>query len=213
MTQKRSLLVIILAFVLLIGGAYFLYERLGDTVGGGTLVTEQTPASEEPEGSSEGETTAGEGTPSKAPDGGEESGPEPAPGFTVVDGEGNKVALSDFIGKPVVLNFWASWCGPCKSEMPDFDDAFAQYGEEVQFLMVNCTGGRETVKTAQKFIQDNGYTFPVYFDTESSASRAYGVSSIPATYFIDAQGRGVAYGIGPLDGDSLRRGIGMILSE
>ena len=112
-----------------------------------------------------------------------------APDFIVYDAEGNEVALSDFQGKPVVLNFWASWCGPCKSEMPDFQEVYEEYGEEVQFLMVNLTDGRqETVETAGQFIADLGYSFPVYYDTERIAASEYGVHSVPRTYFIDAEG-------------------------
>ena len=81
-----------------------------------------------------------------------------APDFIVYDSEGNEVALSDFLGQPVVLNFWASWCGPCKSEMPDFQEVYEEYGEEVQFLMVNLTdGSQETVESASDYIANNGY--------------------------------------------------------
>lgn len=112
-----------------------------------------------------------------------------APDFIVYDSEGNEVALSDFLGQPVVLNFWASWCGPCKSEMPDFQEVYEEYGEEVQFLMVNLTdGSQETVESASDYIANNGYSFPVYFDKDLSAARTYVVNSVPRTYFIDAEG-------------------------
>lgn len=112
-----------------------------------------------------------------------------APDFIVYDAEGNEVALSDFRGKPVVLNFWASWCGPCKSEMPDFQKVFEEYGGEVQFLMVNLTdGSRETEESALQYIADNGYSFPVYLDSELIAAREYVVNSVPRTYFIDEEG-------------------------
>ena len=136
-----------------------------------------------------------------------------APDFTVYDSEGNEVHLSDFRGKPVVLNFWASWCGPCKSEMPDFESAYQTLGQDVHFLMINQTGGRETLETAQEFLAQSGYTFPVYFDTELSASMAYGVSAIPTTFFIDAEGYPVVYAQGALSGQHLQMGIDMIYSK
>ena len=136
----------------------------------------------------------------------------PAPDFTVVDKDGNPVKLSDFIGKPIVLNFWASWCGPCKMEMPDFDEKAAELEGKVQFLMVNLTdGAQETVETASAFIESQGYTFPVFYDTDQSAAYAYGVYSIPTTYFIDAEGYGIAYASGAISGDLLQSGIDMIL--
>lgn len=135
----------------------------------------------------------------------------PAPDFTVLDAQGNSVKLSDYFGTPIVLNFWASWCPPCKSEMPEFQTVFEDVGGDVQFLMVNMTdGSRETVDTAKAFIEKTGYTFPVLFDNEQEAAYRYGISSIPSTLFIDAQGNVVAGSEGAIDEDTLRAGIKMI---
>ena len=137
-----------------------------------------------------------------------------APDFTVVDLSGQAHKLSDFVGQPIVLNFWASWCGPCKSEMPDFQKAYETYGDRIHFVMVNLTDGSgETVKTASDFIASAGYTFPVYYDTLSDAAMTYGVNAVPVTYFIDSSGQLVAYGQGALDAWTLQSGIDMILSE
>lgn len=114
---------------------------------------------------------------------------EQAPDFTVTDMDGNKVKLSDYFGKPIVINFWATWCGPCKSELPAFNKLYGENKNDVVFLMVNLTDGyRDTVKSVNKFVADNNYSFPVYFDTEYSASDAFGVSGIPMTVFIDKSG-------------------------
>jgi len=134
-----------------------------------------------------------------------------APDFTVYDAEGNPVKLSDFRGKPVILNFWASWCPPCKAEMPDFQKEYEAQGQDVQFLIVNMTdGNRETVETASAYIAQQGYTFPVFFDTHYTAANAYQVRSIPATYFIDAQGYVVAQFTGALTHEQLQQGISLV---
>ena len=131
--------------------------------------------------------------------------------FTVYDAQGNAVRLSDYFGKPIVLNVWASWCGPCQSEMPDFDAKYREMGDEVVFLMVNITdGSRETVKTASSFISRNGYSFPVFYDTELDATATYGVSSLPTTYFIDAEGYLVARAVGAISAKTLQQGIDRI---
>ena len=129
-----------------------------------------------------------------------------APDFTVYDKEGNAIRLSDCLGQPVILNFWASWCGPCKGEMPDFQAQYEAIGQNVRFLMVNLTdGAQETVESASGFIAQEGYTFPVYYDTDMSAAMAYSVYSIPATYFIDAEGHIVAQANGALDAETLQK--------
>lgn len=109
--------------------------------------------------------------------------------FVVTDMGGNAVKLSDYFGKPIIINFWATWCGPCKSELPAFDDAYKEYGEDITFLMVNLTDGRrDTVDSVKEFVSENEYSFPVYFDTEFDGSNAYKVSSIPLTVIIDKNG-------------------------
>ena len=131
-----------------------------------------------------------------------------APDFTVYDAEGNAVHLSDFAGKRVIVNFWASWCGPCKSEMPDFNEKYLEIGEEIQFMMVNLTdGSRETVETASAFVSEQGYVFPFYYDTDLNGADTYGVYSIPCTYFINEEGYCVAQATGAIDMETLEKGI------
>ena len=143
--------------------------------------------------------------PSAAPE--EEAPPEAvdaAPDFTVYDAEGNEVRLSDYRGKSVVVNFWATWCPPCRAELPYFDAAFAERGKDVAFLMIDLTdGSRETQETVRAFLDETGYAFPVCYDTQLDAAAAYGVNSIPLTVLIDAQGRQVATHLGSMTGEQL----------
>ena len=134
-----------------------------------------------------------------------------APDFTVYDKNGNPHKLSDFFGKPIVLNFWASWCGPCQKEMPDFEKKYKENGDKVTFLMVNLTDGSyDTVAKASKFISDNGYTFPVFYDTSSDGADTYKVYSIPTTFFIGADGQLVAQATGAISASTLQQGIDLI---
>lgn len=134
-----------------------------------------------------------------------------APDFTVNDKDGNAVKLSDFIGKPIVLNFWASWCPPCKSELPDFNKVYNEMKDDVVFLMVDLVDGqRETVATGSGYITEQGYSFSVYYDTTQEAANAYGISSIPTTLFIDKDGNIAEGQTGMLDEDGLRKGISKI---
>lgn len=135
----------------------------------------------------------------------------PAPDFTMVDMNGKEVKLSELRGKPVILNFWASWCKYCVQEMPDFEQFYKIYGNDIHFVMLNTLSSGETKSSGKKFISDKGYTFPVYFDESGIASQMYGAySGIPITYFIDANGNLVAHCPGMLTADILKQGIGMI---
>ena len=227
MKKKNHLLILSAVFALLLGGAYVLYGKLGRNVAAEQLIAAERPATVHAEvketqpQTEESETQKNETQPkpleteTQVVEESEQETQVPelekVPDFTVYDIAGNEVHLSDYIGKPVVLNFWASWCGPCQSEMPDFDEVYAELGDEIHFLMVNMTGGRETIDTASAFIEEQGYSFPVFYDTESDAAMTYGVYSLPTTYFIDAEGYGIAQAIGAINRETLQKGIDMIL--
>lgn len=126
---------------------------------------------------------------------------KPAPDFTLETADG-RFRLSDQRGKVVVLNFWASWCGPCRYEMPAFQETYEARRDAGDFVLVavNVTAD-DSRAAADRFAEQFGLTFPVPYDTTRSVANAYGVRGLPATFFIDADGilRARTYGPVPLD--------------
>lgn len=194
-TSKKAIVITAIVLVAVIVVAAIVYYSLASTV-----PADQTVQTQE---SSEGASTD---------DGSTESDTTPAPDFQMTSLDGKELSLSSLKGKPIVLNFWASTCGPCKSEMPEFQNAFENYGEQIEFAMVNVPDfNGETEKAARTLIKDNGYTFPVYFPIGNEASIQYGLTSIPRTYFITSDGDVKAYATGAIGAESLAQGIDMIL--
>lgn len=109
------------------------------------------------------------------------------------------------------MNFWTSWCPPCKADMPDLDKAARPFveGSDAVLLTVNLTyGSRETVEKAGQYINDNNFAMPVLLDIEGKAAQAYNISSIPTTYIIDKQGLINQYFWGPTNLDALKNYVG-----
>ncbi|MGI6005273.1 MAG: TlpA family protein disulfide reductase [Christensenellales bacterium] len=204
--KKSGTLPVVLIILVVIAGSYLIYTALSGRYGAAGLST--PPAATTP---------TADAAPSASADGPPAS-PSPsqpqkqmAPDFTVQDENGDGVTLSDQLGKPVIINFWASWCPPCVGEMPDFQELYDIYGQDVALMMINLTdGARETKETARAFIDGQGYNFPVYYDIDSQASSVYGINSIPQTFFIDAEGYLIAYKQGMVSQEELLTGIEMV---
>ena len=110
-----------------------------------------------------------------------------APDFTLTDLNGNNVSLSDYRGQNVYVNFWASWCGPCRVEMPDIEEIHGEYQDKDLIVLTVNIGENQT--TVQRYIDSNGFTFPVLLDSDQKVARLYKVNSIPASIFIDKEGK------------------------
>ncbi len=130
-----------------------------------------------------------------------------APDITVYNSNGQSYKLSDFKDKGVVLNFFASWCGPCKYEMPAIQRAYEEYGDEVEFLIVNLVGWEESPTDGRIFIENSEYTFPVYYDLDQTADIKYNFDSIPQTIFIDKDGNIFKQHTGMISYNALSNGI------
>lgn len=113
-----------------------------------------------------------------------------APDFTLEDLEGNVVSLSDFRGKGVMINFWATNCPPCREEMPAIERQYQQFKDQgIEVLAVNIA---ESHLVASRFAQRHGLTFPILLDQDRSVTQRYGVIPIPTSFFIDKDGIVVA---------------------
>lgn len=136
----------------------------------------------------------------------------PATDFTVYDTNGNPIKLSDLKGKPVVVNFWKSWCVYCKLEMPDFNEMYLKYGDKVHFLFVNPLGD-DTVTNAQNYLSNNDLNLPVYYDEQRSATTAYRIVGVPRTLFVNSDGSLYIDKLGAISAVALEAYIGQMLEK
>lgn len=157
--------------------------------------------------STETQEEATEAEPEEEEEAAEEVKTIPAIDFTLKDQYGNTHTLSDYKGKTVFLNFWATWCSPCKAEMPDIQKLYEEFQQEdVVILGVAAPGlGREKSEEGIKgFLEENGYTYPVVMDTGAEAFQAYGINSFPTTFMIDKDGNVFGYIPGQLSEETMR---------
>lgn len=170
-------------------------------VGGGTQTQESLPPAQ---------STTPEPEESPAPS----ERPEiPAPDFTLVDQYGEEHTLSDYAGKTVFLNFWATWCGPCQREMPEVQALYEAYGENGEDLIVLGVANPKSddypynqdvsQEEIEQFLADNGYTFPVVMDVTGEVFYNYGIQAFPTTFMIGADGNVFGYVPGALTGDMM----------
>ena len=136
---------------------------------------------------------------------------QPAPDFFLRTLNGRSVRLSDYRGKTVVLNFWASWCPPCRREMPDFQTLWEERGpsglDDLVILAVNLLP-EDTIAAAEGFVDEFGLTFPILLDTSrGEVSQRYGVQALPATFFIDRDGIVRTTALGSVFGHLLEVGV------
>ena len=113
---------------------------------------------------------------------------------------GDALSLGDLKGKVVFLNFWATWCGPCRTEMPSMEALYNRYKERgLEILAVNC---REEQGQVLAFMKDNGFSFPAPLDIDGRVSTAYGIQAIPTSFLIDREGKIIARIVGSIDWDT-----------
>ena len=134
-----------------------------------------------------------------------------APDFVVADLDGTPIRLADLRGRPVMLNFWASWCGPCVEEFPLLRDAAAQHADQGLAIVGIVFGDRS--EAARDFIARNGATWPSAMDPGERVASAYGILGPPETYFIGRDGRIAARQFGPLSEASLHQQLATILDD
>lgn len=222
--MKKGTIILLAVLVILIGAAGFGYNKLKSaSVETQTSAAQQEQNNQESGDAKEGEQTQDSGQSEDSQ--GSNAKKVAAPDFTVFDLEENKVTLEEFKGRPMVINFWASWCKYCVQEMGDFQKVYEEFEDtDIHFMMINGTDGRmETREKAIKYWTDNGYTMPIYFDEamagrdgltiNDSANAQYPIQGYPTTVFVDREGNIAGIAPGMLHGDQLRLLVEFIMDD
>lgn len=159
--QARGFWATVIGLVLILGGVWIIYSqnlRSVSLAGGGATNLEPAPV-------------AG----------------HPAPDFELPTLDGETLSLSDFKGKPVLVNFWATWCAPCRAEFPDFQETFINNSDNLMIIGVNNTSA-DQVDLVDDFVAEMGVTFPIVLDESGEIIKTYRVLGLPTTIFIDRNG-------------------------
>lgn len=186
--MKNKKIVILIAIIILVFiGAGTIYNKFGNSVKPASNIADKGNAEKQEQATEE---------------------KKKAPNFKVVDQNGKEVTLEDYIGKPVVINFWSSKCPPCRKEMPDFDEVYKKYKNKVNFMMIDSIGAfGETKEDGAAMVKENGFSFPVFFDVDQSAQKTYGIYSYPTTYILDKDGNLSRGQSGLLTGEVLSKAL------
>jgi len=131
-----------------------------------------------------------------------------APDFALLDLEGELVRLTDLRGQPILINFWATWCGPCRLEMPIMQQRFVEFGD--QGLIILAVNFDEPKAIVQAFNSEIGLTFPILLDPGADVQRSYRMRGYPASFFVDQEGIIQAHHIGLMTQDQLDANLAMI---
>ena len=201
MNEKKKALILALSLVLVVIMGAAAYRVLSAGAGAGFVGTASSQAEETPQS---GSASA------------EQAETVPAPECVFYDEQGEAVALSSLLdGTPVIINFWASTCPPCRQEMPDFQAAYEEYGDRIRFIMVDGVGSmmNETQEAGMAYVSEQGFTFPVYFDNDRDAVSQFGITAFPTTYLIDGEGNVIAGARGMISAEDLETAVSMLLEE
>ncbi|MDV2683080.1 redoxin domain-containing protein [Alkalihalophilus lindianensis] len=126
-----------------------------------------------------------------------------APNFTLDSLTGERMSLTDFKGTPVMINFWASWCPPCRAEMPDMESFYQE--ADVVILAVNQTGSESSVQAVESFTEELGLTFPILLDEKGEAAALYNVQPLPTSVFVNREGEVHHVQVGAMNKEMMRR--------
>ena len=135
-----------------------------------------------------------------------------APDFNLKDQYGVTHSLENYKGKVIFLNFWATWCPPCKKEMPDIENIYKEYGENKKNVVILGVNS-EKENEVKKFLKDKGYTFPTVIDENSEVMRKYFIQAFPTSFVIDKEGNVYGYVMGGLTKEQIRQVIEEVLKK